>query len=47
MIGTENHIVVKERKVDHHPVIRVVDLWKDYGNDRAGTPALRGANVEI
>ena len=33
--------------MDHHPVIRVVDLWKDYGNDRAETPALRGANVEI
>lgn len=27
--------------------IRVVDLWKDYGNDRTETPALRGTTIEI
>jgi putative ABC transport system ATP-binding protein len=29
------------------PVIRVVDLWKNYGEDGSGTPALRGTNIEL
>jgi putative ABC transport system ATP-binding protein len=28
-------------------VIRIVDLWKDYGNDGSHVPALRGTHVEI
>ena len=28
-------------------VIRVVDLWKEYGDDRAEIPALRGTTIEI
>jgi putative ABC transport system ATP-binding protein len=29
------------------PVIRIIELWKNYGEDGSGTPALRGANIEI
>ncbi len=29
------------------PVIRIVDLWKDYGGDGTEAPALRGTHVEI
>ncbi len=29
------------------PVIRVVGLWKEYGDDAAGAPALRGSSLEI
>jgi putative ABC transport system ATP-binding protein len=29
------------------PVIRIIDLWKDYGEDRTEAPALRGTNLEI
>ena len=29
------------------PVIRVVDLWKDYADDLASAPALRGSSLEI
>ena len=28
-------------------VIRIVDLWKDYGSDGRAMPALRGTNLEI
>jgi putative ABC transport system ATP-binding protein len=28
-------------------VIRIIDLWKNYGGDGSGTPALRGTNIEI
>ncbi len=28
-------------------VIRIVDLWKDYGNDGSHVPALQGTHVEI
>ena len=28
-------------------VIRIVDLWKDYGSDGSTIPALRGTNLEI
>ena len=29
------------------PVIRTIDLWKNYGEDGSGAPALRGTNIEI
>ncbi len=29
------------------PVIRIMDLWKNYAEDGAGVPALRGTNLEI
>ncbi|HME44037.1 MAG TPA: ABC transporter ATP-binding protein [Syntrophorhabdales bacterium] len=29
------------------PVIRVVDLWKDYADDLTNAPALRGSSLEI
>jgi len=29
------------------PVIRVIDLWKDYADDLANAPALRGSSLEI
>jgi ABC-type lipoprotein export system ATPase subunit len=29
------------------PVIRIVDLWKNYGEDGSEAPALRGTNIEI
>ncbi len=29
------------------PVIRIVDLWKEYSHDGTSTPALRGAHLEI
>ncbi len=29
------------------PVIRVVDLWKDYADDLSNAPALRGSSLEI
>lgn len=29
------------------PVIRIVDLWKEYNLDGTNTPALRGAHLEI
>jgi len=29
------------------PVIRIIDLWKNYGEDGSGTPALRGTNIEL
>jgi hypothetical protein len=29
------------------PVIRIMDLWKNYGGDGSGVPALRGTNIEI
>ena len=29
------------------PVIRIIDLWKDYGDDITNAPALRGTNLEI
>lgn len=29
------------------PVIRVTDLWKYYGDDEQGEPALRGTNLEV
>jgi len=29
------------------PVIRIIDLWKNYGEDGSGAPALRGTNLEI
>jgi putative ABC transport system ATP-binding protein len=29
------------------PVIRITDLWKNYGEDGSGAPALRGTNIEI
>ena len=29
------------------PIIRIVDLWKDYGGDGTFSPALRGTNLEI
>jgi len=28
-------------------MIRIKDLWKDYGEDRSGAPALRGTSIEI
>ena len=28
-------------------VIRIVDLWKDYGSDGSTMPALRGTHLEI
>jgi putative ABC transport system ATP-binding protein len=28
-------------------VVRIVDLWKDYGSDGSTLPALRGTNLEI
>jgi putative ABC transport system ATP-binding protein len=38
--------VAKEEPVTT-PVIRVVDLWKIYGEETDGSMALRGANMEI
>ena len=38
--------VTKEEPVTT-PVIRVVDLWKIYGEETDGSMALRGANMEI
>ena len=29
------------------PIIRVIDLWKDYGGDGSVAPALRGTHLEI
>jgi ABC-type antimicrobial peptide transport system, ATPase component len=29
------------------PVIRVTDLWKYYGDDEQGEPALRGTSLEV
>jgi putative ABC transport system ATP-binding protein len=29
------------------PVIRIIDLWKNYGEDGSGVPALRGTSIEI
>jgi putative ABC transport system ATP-binding protein len=29
------------------PVIRIMDLWKNYGEDGSGAPALRGTSIEI
>jgi putative ABC transport system ATP-binding protein len=29
------------------PVIRVIDLWKDYADDLTNVPALRGSSLEI
>ena len=29
------------------PVIRITDLWKNYGEDGSGAPALRGTSIEI
>ena len=29
------------------PMIRVIDVWKDYKQDGTDTPALRGSNLEI
>ncbi|NWF94182.1 MAG: ATP-binding cassette domain-containing protein, partial [Syntrophaceae bacterium] len=29
------------------PIIRIIDLWKNYGEDGSGAPALRGTNIEI
>jgi len=29
------------------PVIRIMDLWKNYAEDGAGVPALRGTHLEI
>lgn len=29
------------------PVIRIIDLWKNYGEDGSGAPALRGTNIGI
>jgi len=29
------------------PVIRIIDLWKNYGENGSGVPALRGTNIEI
>jgi putative ABC transport system ATP-binding protein len=29
------------------PVIRVIDLWKDYADDATNAPALRGSSLEI
>lgn len=29
------------------PAIRIVDLWKNYGEDGSGTPALCGTNLDI
>src|SRR5208283_3594528 len=29
------------------PVIRVIDLWKDYADDLTNAPALRGSSLEI
>ncbi|MDD5245603.1 MAG: ATP-binding cassette domain-containing protein, partial [Syntrophorhabdaceae bacterium] len=29
------------------PVIRVADLWKYYGDDEQGEPALRGTNLVV
>ena len=29
------------------PVIRIIDLWKDYGDDITNASALRGTNLEI
>ncbi len=29
------------------PVIRTIDLWKNYGEDGSEAPALRGTNIEI
>lgn len=29
------------------PVIRIMDLWKNYGEDGSGVPALRGTSFEI
>ena len=31
----------------HETVIRVIDLWKDYADDLANAPALRGSSLEI
>lgn len=28
-------------------VIRIIDLWKNYGGDGSGAPALRGTNLDI
>ncbi len=29
------------------PVIPIIDLWKNYGEDGSEAPALRGTNIEI
>ncbi len=29
------------------PVIRIIDLWKNYGEDGSGSPALCGTNLDI
>jgi len=29
------------------PVIRIIDLWKEYNDDGSNAPALRGTNLEI
>ncbi len=29
------------------PIIRIIDLWKNYGEDGSGAPALRGTNLVI
>ena len=36
-----------ERGPVAEPVIRIVDLWKEYSLDGTSTPALRGAHLEI
>jgi putative ABC transport system ATP-binding protein len=30
-----------------NPVIRIMNLWKNYGEDGSGAPALRGTSIEI
>ena len=29
------------------PIIRVIDLWKQYGDEEQNGIALRGANIEV
>jgi putative ABC transport system ATP-binding protein len=38
-------LVEEEETVES--IIRIIDLWKNYGEDGSGVPALQGTNIEI
>lgn len=38
---------LREEETVSEAVIRTIDLWKNYGEDGSGTPALRGTTIEL
>src|SRR5512137_2532398 len=46
-VNMDEKLVLTKEEDMAVPVIRTIDLWKNYGEDGSGAPALRGTNIEI